>query len=145
MKPIDQYLKEYGSFHKNKTNIALHLVGIPLIMFTVIGMLDRLVIVDNFALNAPFTAAVFLLAGANLFYLKLNRPLAFVMFPVSMAMYWGAMRVSMPVHIGLFVFAWILQLWGHKIEGKKPAFMQNFLHLLIGPLFIENKIFKFVK
>jgi uncharacterized membrane protein YGL010W len=37
---------------------------------------------------------------------------------------------------GLFVGGWALQFLGHYFEGKKPAFLDDILGLLDGPLFL---------
>ncbi|MBP8135348.1 MAG: DUF962 domain-containing protein, partial [Rhodoferax sp.] len=38
--------------------------------------------------------------------------------------------------IGLFVIGWIIQFVGHYYEGKKPAFVDDLVGLLVGPLFL---------
>lgn len=38
--------------------------------------------------------------------------------------------------IGLFVVGWIIQFVGHYYEGRKPAFVDDLVGLLIGPLFL---------
>jgi uncharacterized membrane protein YGL010W len=35
-----------------------------------------------------------------------------------------------------FVAFWIMQFAGHKIEGKKPSFMEDLQFLLIGPAWV---------
>jgi uncharacterized membrane protein YGL010W len=40
------------------------------------------------------------------------------------------------IAIGLFVVGWIIQFWGHMFEGKKPAFVDDLMGLLIGPVFV---------
>jgi uncharacterized membrane protein YGL010W len=45
------------------------------------------------------------------------------------------------ISIGLFVIAWIGQFYGHKIEGKKPSFLEDLQFLLIGPAWVFEKIF----
>jgi uncharacterized membrane protein YGL010W len=40
--------------------------------------------------------------------------------------------------IALFVLGWALQFVGHAYEGKKPAFLTNLTHLLIGPLWVAR-------
>ena len=45
------------------------------------------------------------------------------------------------VSMGHFVVSWIFQLLGHKIEGKKPCFLQDLQYLLIGPVFVLSKLF----
>lgn len=38
--------------------------------------------------------------------------------------------------------AWIGQLIGHKIEGKKPAFLSDLVFLLIGSAWLMSKLYK---
>jgi uncharacterized membrane protein YGL010W len=37
---------------------------------------------------------------------------------------------------GLFVGGWALQFLGHYFEGKKPAFLDDIMSMLDGPLFL---------
>ena len=41
----------------------------------------------------------------------------------------------------IFVVAWIGQFIGHKIEGKKPSFLQDLQFLLIGPAWLLHFIY----
>jgi uncharacterized membrane protein YGL010W len=38
--------------------------------------------------------------------------------------------------VGLFVVGWVIQFVGHAFEGRKPAFVDDLVGLLIGPLFL---------
>jgi uncharacterized membrane protein YGL010W len=42
----------------------------------------------------------------------------------------------------IFVVAWMGQFIGHKIEGKKPSFLDDIKFLLIGPIWLLHFIFK---
>ena len=42
----------------------------------------------------------------------------------------------------VFVFAWVLQLIGHKIEGKRPSFFRDAQFLLVGPAWLLGKVFR---
>ena len=42
--------------------------------------------------------------------------------------------------LGLFILGWIIQFIGHYFEGRKPAFMDDIIGLLIGPLFVAAEI-----
>lgn len=42
----------------------------------------------------------------------------------------------------IFVLAWIGQFIGHKIEGKKPSFLDDLKFLLIGPIWLLHFILK---
>jgi uncharacterized membrane protein YGL010W len=40
------------------------------------------------------------------------------------------------ISLSVFVVAWLAQFYGHKIEGKKPSFLQDILFLLVGPAWV---------
>jgi uncharacterized membrane protein YGL010W len=42
----------------------------------------------------------------------------------------------------IFVLAWIGQFYGHKVEGAKPSFLKDLEFLLIGPLWVIQKLWK---
>ena len=42
--------------------------------------------------------------------------------------------------IGLFVVGWVIQFVGHYFEGKKPAFVDDIVGLLVGPLFLVAEV-----
>ena len=47
----------------------------------------------------------------------------------------------MGVTAALFVVGWAFQLAGHFIfEGRKPAFVDDLSHTLIGPMFVAAKL-----
>jgi uncharacterized membrane protein YGL010W len=45
----------------------------------------------------------------------------------------------------IFVLAWIGQFIGHKVEGKKPSFLDDLKFLLIGPLWLLSLLLKKLK
>lgn len=47
-------------------------------------------------------------------------------------------EILLQVSITVFVLAWIGQFIGHKIEGRKPSFLQDLAFLLIGPLWVNR-------
>ena len=42
--------------------------------------------------------------------------------------------------VGLFVVGWAIQFLGHYYEGKKPAFVDDLVGLLVGPLFLTAEV-----
>jgi uncharacterized membrane protein YGL010W len=46
------------------------------------------------------------------------------------------------ISLGIFVIAWIVQFYGHKIEGKKPSFLKDVQFLMIGPAWLMHFIYK---
>ena len=153
MKNIYEWNNEYALYHKNKTNKLIHWICIPLIMFSLFGLLS-LIQPFTFVINEgtyKITVLGLFIILAILYYLKLSKSLAIGMLFVSMLFLTIIEAMSsldknqlLLIYISIFILAWIGQFIGHKIEGKKPAFFKDLQFLLIGPLwllsFIYNKL-----
>jgi uncharacterized membrane protein YGL010W len=42
--------------------------------------------------------------------------------------------------LGLFFIGWVLQFIGHYFEGRKPAFVDDLVGLLVGPMFVVGEV-----
>ncbi|WP_180003230.1 MULTISPECIES: DUF962 domain-containing protein [unclassified Acinetobacter] len=126
MKTINEWFDEYSESHQNKTNKIIHWICVPTIYFSIVGILAHF--------SALLTAV--LLALAFIFYARLDIVLAVAMAALTLIMAWliWVLPVGYGFYITLFVFAWIGQFYGHKIEGKKPSFFKDLQFLLIGPI-----------
>ena len=139
MRDITAYFADYAAYHRTPGNKLFHRLGIPLIMLTLIGMLVR---VSFWRLDA----AMLLIAVSTVVYLMLEWRLALAMLLVSVALYIAGAAMPMWLNVALFVLGWIFQFIGHKVyEHNQPAFLKNFLHLLVGPLWILNDLLPVVK
>ena len=153
MKPIQKWLDEYGESHQNSINKKIHWVCVPAIMFSIIGLFWSIphqympIIYDNIRLNWAMIITILILT----FYVRLSMVMALGMFTIGVLILCGNILVEYyfvtplwRISIYTFVIAWIGQFVGHKIEGKKPSFLQDFQFLLIGPAwllsFMYNKI-----
>jgi len=140
MQDIHALFADYASFHQTKGNKALHRLGIPMILLSLIGMLVRVPLVEGANL------AMLLIAAATIYYLVIEWRLALPMLAVSIAMYFLGAALPMWANAVLFVLGWIFQFIGHRVyEKKNPAFFRNFVHLLVGPLWILNDLIPVVK
>jgi uncharacterized membrane protein YGL010W len=133
---IDTLLEQYSESHRNPTNELIHFVCVPVIVFTLLGILWSI---------HPALAVVACVA-ALVYYFKLSRPFALGMLLMSALMLavlalMPPMTV-LPLSIAIFVVAWIGQFIGHKIEGKKPSFLDDLRFLLIGPLFVLGFLYR---
>lgn len=133
---IDALLHHYGLSHVHPTNEVIHMVAIPAIMLSLIGLM--------FALH-PALALVFF-AASMVYYARLSLPFTVCMLLVSSVMLavvdaLDARGVLVPVSVLVFVVAWIFQFIGHRIEGKKPSFFEDVQYLWVGPLFVLSKGF----
>jgi uncharacterized membrane protein YGL010W len=136
MRTIDTLLEQYSESHRNPTNELIHFVCVPVIVFTLLGILWSI---------HPAVAAAASVA-ALVYYFKLSRPFAFGMLLMS-ALMLAALALMppmtvLPLSIAIFVVAWIGQFIGHKIEGKKPSFLDDLRFLLIGPLFVLGFLYR---
>ncbi|TNF65362.1 MAG: DUF962 domain-containing protein [Gammaproteobacteria bacterium] len=133
MRSLEEWLALYAQSHQNKINKRIHYICVPLIMFSILGILWAI---------TPFLSAVVVLFGV-IYYLRLSIPLGVIMFIASIVMLLiiSLMTNRLGICIIIFVVSWILQFIGHKLEGKKPSFFQDLQFLLIGPLWIANELF----
>ena len=136
---IDTLLAKYSESHLNHTNEIIHFVCVPVIVFTLLGIVWWI---------HPL-AAVAVTIAALAYYVKLSPP-----FAVGMLVMAGVMlgllslmpkQAVLPLSIAIFVLAWIGQFIGHMIEGKKPSFLDDLRFLLIGPLFVLSFLYRRLK
>jgi uncharacterized membrane protein YGL010W len=149
-KTIDSLLDKYGESHQNGINKLIHWICVPSIMFSLFGLLYAIPFPVERGLFTNW-AALFL-AAALVYYLRLSIPmfLGFVIIGGLMlygnnAIYeatFGDAKMLALISLAIFVLAWIGQFIGHKIEGKKPSFLEDLQFLLIGPAWLLHFIFK---
>ncbi|CAN7578780.1 DUF962 domain-containing protein [Pseudoduganella sp. LjRoot289] len=138
-RPIDVLLAKYSESHLNHTNEIIHFVCVPVIVFSLLGLI--------WCIHPLVALGVTLLSLA--YYVQLSIPFAAGMLLMSLAML-GILSVLpppavLPLSIAIFVLAWIGQFIGHKIEGKKPSFFDDLRFLLIGPLFVLSFLYRKLK
>ncbi|CAB0151600.1 hypothetical protein PSI9734_01974 [Pseudidiomarina piscicola] len=144
MKTITEHLAGYAAYHRDRRNVATHLVGIPLIVIALQILLSR----PYWAFDGWFlTPAVIVSVVASLFYLRLDRALGALMTVLlALSVVLGTEIAALSTTawlswgIGLFVGGWVLQFIGHYFEGRKPAFVDDIMGLAVGPLFVVAEV-----
>jgi uncharacterized membrane protein YGL010W len=140
---LDQ-LSNYAAYHRDRRNIATHLVGVPMIVFAVVTLLSRPAFdVAGLAL----TPAWITLVVAGIYYLMLDVGLGISLTAIIGVMTWAGAQIAgmstatwLSTGIGMFVVGWIIQFIGHYYEGRKPAVVDDIVGLLIGPLFVWAEV-----
>jgi uncharacterized membrane protein YGL010W len=142
---VDQ-LTQYASYHRDSRNVMSHFIGVPMIVFAVIVLLSRPnLAAAGFAFNgiAPLSPAFVLTQITALYYLRLDLKLGIAMAIFLEICLWlsamiaaGSTQSWLIAGIGIFVVGWVIQFIGHYYEGKKPAFVDDVIGLIIGPLFV---------
>lgn len=151
MKKAQQLFLEYSESHQNKTNQVIHYICVPIIFFSIIGLLMS---IPNTQLKSIFKfynplienwGFVIGILISLFFYLRLSFWYFIKMLLVILLCIAGNNWIKnngnlFVISMVLFVIAWIGQFYGHKIEGKKPSFLKDIKFLLIGPLWVLEEL-----
>jgi uncharacterized membrane protein YGL010W len=135
MRRVDRLFQSYGRFHQDPVNKAIHWICVPLIVWSVLGMLW----------TASPVAACAVIAATIGFYLFLSVPLAFGMLAVIAVMAWALTLLGdylLVVSLVTFAAAWIGQFIGHAIEGRKPAFVDDLRSFLVAPAWLLGDLYR---
>jgi uncharacterized membrane protein YGL010W len=140
MRSLSDHLANYADYHRDRRNIATHVLGIPVIVLAVAALLSRPVV---FVGGLPWSPAIVAIAATCAFYFRLDRRFGVTMtFLMAAAAAFGAWvaalstAVWLAVSLGMFFGGWVLQFVGHFYEGRKPAFVDDLIGLVVGPLFV---------
>tara|TARA_B100000497_G_C7689057_1_gene418400 strand:- start:2570 stop:3043 length:474 start_codon:yes stop_codon:yes gene_type:complete len=151
MKTAQEWFDAYGESHQNDTNKLIHWICIPLIIFSLFGMLMAIPFPESL-FGLYFNAAGFVLFLSLVFYLRLSFSLFAGFFIVGSLLLFVNYKLFQAIgmdngemaliSLGIFVLAWIGQFVGHKIEGAKPSFFEDLQFLMIGPAWLLQFIYK---
>lgn len=140
MTSLVEQLSQYATYHRDRRNIVSHFIGIPMIVASVCILLSRPVLIADMHWLTPGSI---ISAIATLYYVKLDVRYAVVLAAYLFACLAGAESLAslstgawLAVGGGLFVIGWVIQFLGHYYEGRKPAFVDDMIGLMIGPLFV---------
>ncbi|MEI5999657.1 DUF962 domain-containing protein [Paraburkholderia bengalensis] len=147
MRTLTDQLAQYAAYHRDRRNIATHFIGIPMIVLAIAVLLSRPAwTLARLPFALPFTLSLaWLLFGPSVvYYFALDVALGLMMTVVSaLCIACGAWLAGQSTFvwlasgIGLFVIGWVFQFVGHAAyEHRKPAFVDDVIGLLVGPLFV---------
>ena len=151
MRTVDKLLNEYGESHQNSTNKTIHWICIPLIVFSLVGILWSIPFPKDI-LNGWVTIGSVVIMLSMLYYIRLSIPLFIGFLGIGALLIVGNYYLfeylkhdylkMFEVSFFIFFLAWVGQFYGHKIEGKKPSFLKDLQFLLIGPAWLLHFIYK---
>lgn len=129
-------LKFYKSYHSNGVNVLIHVIFVPVILFSSIYMLHYLPIYKGFT-TAHFVAIIY-----GSYYMALNLSVGLIGSIILIGMLYvidsGKITIPLPGCWLLFLSGWIFQFIGHGFfEKRRPALTDNLIQsLIIAPLFV---------
>ena len=139
-------LSEYAGHHRDERNRLTHVFGIPIIFLAVVLPLSLWpVTLFGISANAAIVVAVPVLILWMLLDVTIGLAMLAAIIPPLLIAALIANYVSSAgvwlIAAGLFVVGWALQIIGHaRFEHRKPALVDNPMHLLVGPMFMMAKL-----
>jgi uncharacterized membrane protein YGL010W len=143
--PADELMVQYARYHRDRRNIATHMVGVPVIVFGVGVILARAAVGPG---DPGLSLAWWAWGVATLWYvsrghLLLGLSVSLVnglLFALAHLASQGSVSQWLSWGLGFFAMGWIIQFVGHYYEGKKPAFVDDLSGLLVGPMFVTAEL-----
>lgn len=130
----DRWFTEYADAHRHPMNRLTHKVAIPVIVFHILAMLDWLPLTDIGGMRVSAGHVGWMVAAA---FWTAHLPLSGALLSLAtLPMLWLAPLTPRGVVASLALVGWVVQLAGHRVwEKNQPAFLNNLLQALVGPLF----------
>jgi len=145
---MQSLLDEYGKSHQNPTNKLIHWFCVPSIVFSVVGLLYSVKFPFDVAEGLSLNLAMIVLVIVLVYYVRLSFTLSIGFLFFAVGCLYLAQQIEnaglslWQVSLAIFVVAWVIQFWGHKIEGAKPSFLKDVEFLMIGPAWLMHFIYK---
>lgn len=138
-------ISQYAQYHRDRRNIVSHFVGVPMIVFGLGVLLARPAFVWGSLVLSP---AWLVFATASAWYLSrgdlaLGMAVSAVvgsLMLLAQTVSGGSVAGWLAWGLGFFVIGWLIQFIGHWYEGKKPAFVDDVIGLLVAPMFVTAEM-----
>jgi len=124
--------QNYSAYHQAPVNIAIHAVCVPLIILSIMGLLNLI--------HSPIPIGYLIPVAFFIYYIAMCPrllPLAMALFGVLIGVdqifqHFASSFYEL-INILLFVACWVMQFYGHRLEGNMPAFVEDRNSLIHGP------------
>ena len=141
MRNATDLLAQYAEYHRDRRNIVSHFVGVPMIVFGV-GVLLARATFPAFGVSLTLAWIVFALAAA--WYMTRGNIVLGIAVSVAVGVLiklghevsGGSIAPWLAWGVGFFLVGWLIQFVGHWYEGRKPAFVDDVIGLVVAPMFI---------
>lgn len=149
------YFDKFAASHQEHSNKIIHVIFIPLLLFSLVGLFWSIPFPDLKFLGQyrqDFNWSSFFLAFLVYYYIRLSPVLAYPLLFIMLLMFYivtkmdeahkaGGVAVWMVAGM-IFLFSVIALFAGYKKERKKLSFEYRRKNLIIAPLFLLSLVFK---
>ena len=141
MRNATELLAQYAEYHRDRRNIVSHFIGVPMIVFGVLVLLARPVVpVYGLALTPAwiaFALAALWYVSRGDFVLGVTTSIVVaVLLKLGEQVAGGSVQAWLIWGGGFFFVGWVIQFIGHWYEGRKPAFVDDVIGLIVAPMFV---------
>ena len=142
-----RHLAAYADYHRDQRNCAMHIIGTP-ILFLAAALPFSLMSVTAFGIRTSLAAL--LVIPALIFWMVLDLAIGVAIVGAAIPLLLTAAIITKHIGVawvwtttgGLIVIGWALQIFGHSLfEHRRPALLDNPIHMLMSPMFILAKLF----
>jgi uncharacterized membrane protein YGL010W len=137
-------LADYGVYHRDPRNRRTHYIGVPAIAYAV---LVPAALVKFSLFGFPVALDRVIVAAFVLCYLVLDLRLGIMLTVMLSLLAWAAeatgrlgMSGSLVVAGVVFVLGWVLQFFGHYLEGNRPALLTNLFQIVVAPIYLTAEL-----
>jgi uncharacterized membrane protein YGL010W len=170
MSYLEKQFTFYASYHNDFTNQVIHIICIPILLFTALTMLQftpplmdgsmKLDFTSHPVLNSvlpasveiEYNSALIIAAMYSIFYFFVELPHGIVgvlasLMVVAMFIYSAHIQQTMPDSLQtcaiIHVFSWVFQFAGHGVwEKRAPALLDGIVQAFaMAPLFVVMELF----
>ena len=147
-RPATFLMVQYAHYHRDRRNIATHLVGIPLIFLSIgVLLLEPTWVIEGQTVSLAWMAwaltSVWYLTRGDLLLGLATTLVNGALIALAHQVPDLSAALGLPVWqtgVALFVIGWLCQFVGHYLEGRKPAFVDDVVGLLVGPMFVVGEV-----
>lgn len=134
---LKRHFEDYESVHKTRGNVICHEIGLPLLIFSILGLLSRIEIFPAWGFD--FGLLLVLICALWLIYTDWKVMPSFIFTIIGF--YLIARMMENSWLYWAFGLGWVFQLFGHAFfEKKNPAFFRSVKHVFVGPLWLFAKL-----
>ncbi len=133
----------YSAYHQERTNVWIHVFGVPLIIFSAFTPLAGVTLIELGGYSLTLATLYFL--ATSLYYLSLDRLMGGIAVLLYGSLCWAAhevaalgMNATIVAFLGGQILGWSSQIFGHlHFEKNRPAFYENIIHSFVSaPIFV---------
>jgi len=144
---FQRQLVEYADYHRDQRNCLMHVIGNPILFVAAVLPLSLLPVI---VFGIPTSAATLLVIPVLILWIAWDVGIGMAIVGAAVPLLFVAATIVKHVSVTtvwiitalLIVIGWALQIVGHQyFERRRPALLDNPIHMLISPMYIFAKLF----